>query len=471
MPYPSIGIFEINDDQWHIVGDYGTSYTLRNAGSNPIGVYYGTVPEEPSADIPLEYIIQIGGFTDVIITPENRYIWFKALHQLPIKLKYIEKGVIDPESDLTSISTLLTQLINEFNDHTTAINPHGIDKDTIGLSNIPNAVSSDKTSNNAEVLATTKMVQDALGDVKTILNNHINRKDNPHEVTKEQVGLGLVENEKITIPPTSIPPVSLPPQSLLIGYKKSIPSGWTFRDVDAQTDILEIVDTNTVKIKENIELIYSYINRSFQSQPLETDLTITIPTPDHTYYIYVDLYDSYLGQENNNHGKILEAGVTQYKPTAHHVTNQGVADWFNISTFQMFNSINNEINRVYLGQITRLNGTLINLLSIPIGNRYIAPVSDYLNLGLGGSTIIDNPFIYDVTTYAEVSYNNSWSRSYHNDQIFVTAQPKPNDNSKIIVQIGLMGWLASSNQTGNSFGINTTITTPLPIRVIIQRIF
>jgi hypothetical protein len=472
MAWASFGTYDINDNDWHIVGNPNTSYTLRNVGSNPIGVYYSAFDIVPSPEPDLfKDIIQLGGFTDIVKTPNNKFIWVKALNQTPVSLRYVEEGHLDPDSDLKAITTVVVNLLNDFADHKLNPNPHDITKEKIGLGNIPNEISINKTSNSDSVLATTSMVQSALADIKSVLNAHINNKDNPHDVTKDQVGLGLVENVKVVIPKESVPPTSRPPHTLAVGYQKITPVGWTFKDCDQESDICTIVDNETVKLKENCTFIYTFDGKAYESKP-SIDLFVTIPAVDTKYYLYIDLHDIYTDDSDGILiGQINSLYSTSVPPIAHTSINQGTGDWFNISTYKLLSSVNAEINRVYIGTVERVNGDLTNLITIPYGNRFIAPVIEYNSLILGQATEINNPFIYPVETYAQVSYINKWQSSSWNDQIGVKAYPKPGDNSKIIVQIGLMGWLADSRASGNSFELNTTITTPLPIRVIIQRIF
>ena len=68
-----------------------------------------------------------------------------------------------------------------------------VDKSTVGLSNVDNTSDKDKpiSTEQATAIADAKK---AGTDAQTNLTAHINDKENPHEVTKEQVGLGNVDN-------------------------------------------------------------------------------------------------------------------------------------------------------------------------------------------------------------------------------------------------------------------------------------
>jgi hypothetical protein len=469
---------ELTDDWVVLNTSLDIQYTLRNVGSNPIGIAYTTLPNPP-IHIPVDDILQLGGFTDTVTTPLGKYTWFKAMVGTPIHLRYVTIGTLDPDADVGSLSTLLADLITEFYTHTSSVNPHHVTQDQIGLSDIPNNITTDKNNNQNNVLATTAMVHNLVNDVistiitpiKNTLEVHINNFYNPHQVTKAQVGLDKVLNETIYMPKAIIPSLNVAPHILYSGPTRILPSGWTVQDADMPTNHITLLNNNTIRVHQNLQVTYTFDSRVYLSAPLAQNFDITIPTTNTTYYIYAELYDSYLQVDSNDHGKIQNIFLTNIQPTTHTQSNQGVGDWFKTSTYQLLDINNDEFNRVYIGQVTRLNSVLQTPIGIPIGNRYIAPVPEWYNLSLGLSTIIPNPFIYDVTTQAQVNNNGEWEDTRWNDQIGVQAQPLPGDNSKILVQVGLMGWLASSPSSGNSFQSPYTVTTPLQTRVIIQRVF
>lgn len=81
-------------------------------------------------------------------------------------------------------------------------NPHGVTKSQVGLGNVPNVATNDQTPtyNDATAFATLvsgEKLSVAFSKIKlaiTNLINHIANKNNPHSVTKSQVGLGNVDN-------------------------------------------------------------------------------------------------------------------------------------------------------------------------------------------------------------------------------------------------------------------------------------
>ncbi len=87
----------------------------------------------------------------------------------------------------TTITDNLTKHIEDYN------NPHKVTKDQVGLGNVDNTSDKDKPLSDA--------AKEAINEVKTLitssgtdLSNHIKDYTNPHRVTAEQVGLGNVNN-------------------------------------------------------------------------------------------------------------------------------------------------------------------------------------------------------------------------------------------------------------------------------------
>ncbi len=86
----------------------------------------------------------------------------------------------------------------------TSGNPHNVTKSDVGLDNVPNVSTNDQTPTYTEATALAKLTSGeklsvAFGKISkaiTDLINHIANKNNPHEVTKTQVGLGNVGNFK-----------------------------------------------------------------------------------------------------------------------------------------------------------------------------------------------------------------------------------------------------------------------------------
>lgn len=87
--------------------------------------------------------------------------------------------------------------------HPSGTNPHGTTKSDVGLSNVPNVATNDQTPSYTEATAISKLTSGeklsvAFGKISKAITDfisHIGNKNNPHGVTKSQVGLGNVENK------------------------------------------------------------------------------------------------------------------------------------------------------------------------------------------------------------------------------------------------------------------------------------
>lgn len=106
-------------------------------------------------------------------------------------LRYIDRQDQDIRDDMDAIQASI-------NDHASNVNnPHNVTKAQVGLGSVENypvatpQQATDGTGNAYMTPALVKQVVDALGDAFT---DHINNTNNPHNTTKAHVGLGSVEN-------------------------------------------------------------------------------------------------------------------------------------------------------------------------------------------------------------------------------------------------------------------------------------
>lgn len=96
---------------------------------------------------------------------------------------------VDRELDKKALQTDLAAHVSDFN------NPHHVTKEQVGLGKVDNTSDLEKPISIAVQEALNNIKIDATGyATKEELTNHINDKNNPHNVTKEQIGLGNVDN-------------------------------------------------------------------------------------------------------------------------------------------------------------------------------------------------------------------------------------------------------------------------------------
>ena len=120
-----------------------------------------------------------------------------AINSLRTELKtYIDNQISDTGSDVTALETKVNSHIANKS------NPHGVTKSQVGLGNVNNTSDADKPVSTAQAAA----IADAKAAgtaAQTSINNHAGRKDNPHTVTRAQ--LGLATTDQVVFAKTTAP--------------------------------------------------------------------------------------------------------------------------------------------------------------------------------------------------------------------------------------------------------------------------
>lgn len=120
-----------------------------------------------------------------------------AINSLRTELKtYIDEAVGNTDTDLTALETKVNQHIANKS------NPHAVTKTQVGLGNADNTSDANKPISTAQAsaIADAKAAGTA---AQTSINNHAGRKDNPHSVTRTQ--LGLATTDQVVFAKTTAP--------------------------------------------------------------------------------------------------------------------------------------------------------------------------------------------------------------------------------------------------------------------------
>lgn len=120
-----------------------------------------------------------------------------AINSLRTELKtYIDNQISDTGSDVTALETKVNNHIANKS------NPHTVTKTQVGLGNVNNTSDADKPVSTAQAsaIADAKAAGTA---AQTSINNHAGRKDNPHSVTRTQ--LGLATTDQVVFAKTTAP--------------------------------------------------------------------------------------------------------------------------------------------------------------------------------------------------------------------------------------------------------------------------
>lgn len=111
-----------------------------------------------------------------------------AINSLRTELKtYIDEVVSNTDTNLTALETKVNQHIANKS------NPHAVTKTQVGLGNVNNTSDADKPVSTAQATAIAN-AKAAGTAAQTSINNHAGRKDNPHSVTRTQLGLATTDN-------------------------------------------------------------------------------------------------------------------------------------------------------------------------------------------------------------------------------------------------------------------------------------
>lgn len=120
-----------------------------------------------------------------------------AINSLRTELKtYIDEAVGNTDTNLTALETKVNNHIANKS------NPHGVTKSQVGLGNASNTSDANKPVSTAQAAA----IADAKAAgtaAQTSINNHAGRKDNPHTVTRAQ--LGLATTDQVVFAKTTAP--------------------------------------------------------------------------------------------------------------------------------------------------------------------------------------------------------------------------------------------------------------------------
>lgn len=120
-----------------------------------------------------------------------------AINALRTELKtYVDDLIADTGSDVTTLETKVNNHIANKS------NPHTVTKTQVGLGNVNNTSDADKPVSTAQATA----IADAKAagtTAQTSINSHAGRKDNPHTVTRAQ--LGLATTDQVVFAKTTAP--------------------------------------------------------------------------------------------------------------------------------------------------------------------------------------------------------------------------------------------------------------------------
>ena len=427
---------KLEDDAWTSLKLFGsaTGVTIKNVGGTPVSIYYtetNTAPTDEQISAAGEDPIELGGLHYEATCKADEYIWGKALTGDAV-LNVRIQGTVDPGEDTTYISNSLNTLRQEFEYHINDFeNPHKVTKQQVGLGNVPNY----GVATESEAIAGT-------------VNNKF--------MTPHLVNLAVTTWLNLN--------TGMSPQTVMSGNTTSRTTGWTNEDCDLGIATVTKASARSIRINSGLKLAYANNGKVSDTKVLTEAITLNYGSivDNGTQYIYVDI------DENSN---IVSGGTTALQPYEGILRDGRATDFFCTANCTMYDSSDNIVRRVYIAKVYFESNTIVNITCVPFGTHYIIPVT--ASLALSGRYLFDNPFISRIQPSAEVRYHGTWGPTYWNDQSGITASPYPsNPIDNIILQCGKMGFMSSGEEAGSPFGaIFDTITIAPVTRIRVQRMY
>lgn len=126
------------------------------------------------------------------------------------KFNIIVKKTVINDEEIESVieSNIIQKMIRHLTDF---MNPHKVNKEQVGLGNVPNVTTNDQTPTYEEAeefenISSGEKLSIAFGKIQKAISSllgHINNFDNPHKTTKSQIQLGNVDNTSDVDKPVS----------------------------------------------------------------------------------------------------------------------------------------------------------------------------------------------------------------------------------------------------------------------------
>ena len=204
---PDTLVYEASSKATFVSSDKSLKITLYRKQKNPDkGIYEGSGNYFQTITFPAATSASSGVMSDTDKTNLDNTVQglaneitdrTNAINSLRTELKtYVDELIADTGSDVTALET-------KVNNHlANKSNPHSVTKAQVGLGNASNTSDADKPVSTAQAAA----IADAKAAgtaAQTSINSHAGRKDNPHAVTRAQ--LGLATTDQVVFAKTTAP--------------------------------------------------------------------------------------------------------------------------------------------------------------------------------------------------------------------------------------------------------------------------
>lgn len=193
-----IKIYRFVSTDWELLSDNTERITIKNSSGYAVEVVETLTNEKPTTPNKL-LTVTLGGISNEFEASENRFVWGKTSN-LAAFLRIREFGTLDPEIDPTYLAAEQAIILKTLNDHLNdKEDPHDTTKEQVGLSNIPNSISDDPSLKDKTDVAKddplyvdTKQILATIKAANTLLNNIEAHKKTKNEDHKiDKAAVGL----------------------------------------------------------------------------------------------------------------------------------------------------------------------------------------------------------------------------------------------------------------------------------------
>ena len=207
-------------------------------------------------------------------------------------------------------------------------NPHNVTAAQLGLGNVLNVPSYSKSENDTKLAAAQEEINRSIDSANEALLNHKNDHENPHTVTKTQIGLGAVNNVAITEEQVS-----------QIGINKS--------DIDSIKEVNETQNTNITRAQTTADEAKSIAQGRAKAVVFDTLVDMI------TYMKSATAAEFNVG----DHLYIKALDVSDYWVSAILDNNTGTYGYYQVSTLETPKVDLSEYQKKILTTIVNIDGT------------------------------------------------------------------------------------------------------------------
>jgi len=174
--------------------DNAEDRTIYMAGTNLLHILVSNIAIMDFSSITDKEYRTIGGIFSMCDITAGKFVYVKT-DTLPNSLFHLPKGQIDPDKDISGIMVAVEAVADSLDTHREDIDdPHEVTKAQVGLGHVPDEATSVVPNTPSGAL----LLDHVAVQLLSIIAAHVNSTNNPHSTNKEKVGLSDVVNRGIS---------------------------------------------------------------------------------------------------------------------------------------------------------------------------------------------------------------------------------------------------------------------------------